>query len=222
MPMPNSIFRHVVLVRHGESELNAANRAGQAILCGQYDTPLTERGREQARQVGRMLAVRDDLALDRAVSSTLSRARETLELLLAEFPRALERLPASPTINERSLGEFEGLSEEEVYARHPEFRDDPRWNRFRDDWEQKAPGGESLGDVSRRAWRQIEQWLGDATGDLLVVSHSMTIRCVVGVACGVEPRRWCDLRVSNSQPVVLRCEVGQRDWRGRMELLDAP
>ena len=57
------------LVRHGESEANVARR-----FAGRTDSPMTERGREQAKAVAEALA---KIHFDRIVSSPLSRCRDT-------------------------------------------------------------------------------------------------------------------------------------------------
>src|SRR2546428_13930841 len=61
------------LVRHGESEANAARR-----FAGQSDSPLTDRGRQQAEAVAEELA---NEKFDRIVSSDLSRTREKTDAL---------------------------------------------------------------------------------------------------------------------------------------------
>src|SRR5262245_46301843 len=102
--------RHLVLVRHGESELNAANRSAR-IYCGQIDTPLNDAGRNQAVSAARQLAVLEYLRLARAISSPLARARETLQLMLGEWNDSVELLADSPDLMERSHGTFEGREE---------------------------------------------------------------------------------------------------------------
>ena len=77
-------MKKVVLVRHGQSELNAVWKE-KAIFCGQIDTPLTNEGREQACGVGRLLADSTQFSFSHAVSSTLNRAVDTLDLILQEF-----------------------------------------------------------------------------------------------------------------------------------------
>lgn len=215
----------LILVRHGESEFNALHRDGGALFCGQFETPLTELGRQQARRTGRTLAARTDLAVRRAVSSALGRARETLDLLLLDLPPAVERLAPDPALNERSLGLFEGRSEADVFARHPEYRDDPILARFRADMVQKAPGGENLTEVANRAWSRIARLLAElppGSGDLLVVSHAMTIRCVVGRACRIDSADWPALRVSNAAPFLLAPDPTLPDrWRPESPLVFA-
>src|SRR5262245_49749927 len=122
-------MRHLVFVRHGESELNAANNLAR-IYCGQIETPLTDRGRQQAVEAGRRLAQLSYLQPARAVSSPLRRAEETLQLLLGSLSPSIERLPAAPALMERSHGLFEGRREDEVFVEYPHYRDDPNYSCF--------------------------------------------------------------------------------------------
>lgn len=71
MPSPSS--RTWYLVRHGETEWNAASR-----MQGQLDSPLTSLGRQHARTSGRLLA---RLGVDTVFASPLGRVRETLAIL---------------------------------------------------------------------------------------------------------------------------------------------
>ncbi len=77
---------HLILLRHGESEINVRNRSGR-LFCGQTDTPLTDLGRRQAVEAGRLLAARGDLTIRYAISSALQRARETMALVLVNCRR---------------------------------------------------------------------------------------------------------------------------------------
>jgi probable phosphoglycerate mutase len=204
---------HLIFVRHGESELNVANRHGR-VFCGQTDTPLTDFGRRQASEVGDMLAARNDLRIERAVSSALSRCRDTLGLILRRLPYGVERLPDSSALNERSLGDFEGQSAEEIYREFPQYRDDPRFNRFQYNFTQKAPGGENLREVTARAWRAVREFEAACSGDILIVSHYTTIRCIVGKALGLPEQAILELRVPNAVPVILECGETYRLLQG--------
>jgi broad specificity phosphatase PhoE len=76
---------NICLVRHGESTLNQ-----QQIITGSLDAPLTPRGEEQAREIGRRLLeeTRKEQPLgplwDDVYCSTLKRARETFNLMQNE------------------------------------------------------------------------------------------------------------------------------------------
>jgi probable phosphoglycerate mutase len=209
--MRNSI-RHVVLVRHGESELNAINRT-RRVYCGQIETPLTERGREQARMAAARLAELDYLRLRWAISSPLARAIETLEIMLSRLERGMALLPPTPGLLERSHGLFEGRSEEDALAEHPHYRDDPSFCQFMNHFEQCAPGGENLATVTARAWPVIQKLLVSQEGDVLVVSHYNTIRCIIGRALDLPAEAVLQMSIPNARPLVLR-------WQDRCELIE--
>jgi 2,3-bisphosphoglycerate-dependent phosphoglycerate mutase len=207
-------MQHLVLVRHGESELNAINRE-RRVYCGQFETPLTARGREQARLAARRLQELHYLQLRRAISSTLQRAIETLQLIRQHLPVEVELLPPSPGLVERSHGLFEGKSEDEVFLEHPAYRDDPELSCFMDHFHRHAPGGECLAAVSDRVWPVVQQLLESASGDIVIVSHYNPIRCIVGRALNMSADEILRLRVPNAIPIVLRCSE-------KYELLEWP
>ncbi|MCY2990324.1 MAG: histidine phosphatase family protein [Planctomycetota bacterium] len=77
------------------------------------------------------MSARGKLRIQAAISSTLSRCRETLDLILRELPYSVERLADSSALNERSLGDFDGRRAEDVYTEFPQYRDDPNFNHTR-------------------------------------------------------------------------------------------
>ena len=205
-------MKHLVLLRHGESEINAINRR-QRVYCGQFETPLTERGREQAREAGKLLAARKELAFQAVVCSCHERSQETASLVLAQLPYDVPILAPLPALNERSLGGFEGRAETELIAEFPQYWHDPSFNQFHNHLVQHAPGGENLLHVCDRAWPAMLRLLREVPGDLLVVSHFNTIRCIVARALALPDEAILDLRIQNAQPIVFR--------RGQsLELLD--
>ena len=195
-------MKHLVLVRHGESQLNVVNKQTR-VFCGQIETHLTDYGRQQAVSAGKQLGELQYLRLRRAITSPLQRAHQTLTLILAQLENKIEQLPHSRDLLERSHGVFEGRSEEEVFREYPHYRDDPNYSLFMNHFEQCAPGGESLATVSERAWPTVSRLMEDE-GDLLIVSHYNTIRCVVGRALGLSSDDVLQLRIPNAVPIVLR------------------
>lgn len=207
-------MRHLIFVRHGESELNAISRQTRTY-CGQVETPLTERGRQQACEAGQKLAGKKHLKPVHAVSSPLKRAQETLALLLGRISHSVEVLPPAVGLMERSHGLFEGLTEEAVFRDHPHYRDHPDFCQFMNHFEQCAPGGESLTVVTARAWQAVEELTSVTTGDLIIVSHFNPIRCVLGRALGLTPEQTLRLHIPNAEPIVL-------GWNGQFTLVEAP
>jgi 2,3-bisphosphoglycerate-dependent phosphoglycerate mutase len=92
----------LLLVRHGETDWNAAGR-----LQGHTDRPLSDYGREQARRLAEELAGEK---FDAIYASDLARARETAEIVGAQLnlPVVLE-----PDLREKNWGTWEGLTSTE-------------------------------------------------------------------------------------------------------------
>ncbi|MFA6039433.1 MAG: histidine phosphatase family protein [Candidatus Peribacteraceae bacterium] len=208
--MPYRIFS-----RHGESECNVANTT-RRVFTGQFDTPLTPHGEEEARELGRVLAARDDIRLSLAVSSQLIRARETARLALEQLPHPV-RLACIPALNERSLGIFQGRPAEEVYAEFPQYRDDPAFNKFPQDFVQKAPGGENLTDVTNRAWPVIEE-LEQTEGNILIVSHMIVFRCILARMFDLTEDAMNNLQIPHAQPIIVELRKGEYRLREGLEM----
>jgi probable phosphoglycerate mutase len=151
----------VLLLRHGESTWNTEGR-----VQGWAPTPLTERGVEQARAAGRLLAAEFDV--DRVVASDLLRTKETTAHALDAGGFDLD-----PTFDrawrERSMGDLQGLTVEEAYGGHPEYS---LLHSGIHGARATPPGGESFLDMRERVlagWEAlVERHDGGTT---LVVSH---------------------------------------------------
>ncbi len=95
----------LLLVRHGETDWNAAGR-----LQGHTDRPLSDYGREQARRLADELASEE---LDAIYASDLARARETAEIVGSrlDLPVVLD-----PDLREKDWGTWEGLTSTERFG----------------------------------------------------------------------------------------------------------
>jgi len=207
-------MRHLVLVRHGESALNALSRVTRTY-CGQIETPLNDLGRQQAVSAGKKLAEFDYVKPAAAVSSPLTRAVETLDLLLSQLSSTVPVLPPIAGLMERSHGQFEGLAEELVFRDYPHYRDDPGYCHFMNHFEQCAPGGETLTVVSNRAWAAVRGVLDSTAGDVILVSHFNPIRCILGRALELTQAETLKLHIPNAIPIVL-------GFNGSFRLIDSP
>lgn len=97
------------MLRHGQSEWNAAGR-----WQGQADIDLTDLGHEQARRATERLGMFDAVA-----SSDLRRARTTARIIAEGLGIGL--LDPDPRFRETNVGEWEGLTHEEIEAGWPGF-----------------------------------------------------------------------------------------------------
>jgi broad specificity phosphatase PhoE len=188
----------LIFVRHGETPWNVTLQ-----YQGQANVPLNERGREQARRAAGRLSRFEVAAL---YSSDLARAWETAEIIggvLGQAPRPM------PEIREIDVGQWEGLTPEELYRRFPdhmaEFKRDPaRTVRL---------GGESYAQLQARALVALQRIQeGHRQGETIVaVSHGGTIRAllchVIGLDLALFGRMWLD----NGSLTEFR--LGRSGWR---------
>ena len=111
----------VVLLRHGESTWNDANR-----FTGWHDVPLSERGEAQAKQVADMLR-EEGLCFDAVYVSTLKRTIKTAWIILEQLDDFTVPVIASWRLNERNYGALTGLDKAETR----EFLGDERFEKLR-------------------------------------------------------------------------------------------
>lgn len=155
-------------VRHGQSEGNAAR-----VFTGQTDSPLTERGRQQAAAVAEELA---KVRFDRIVSSDLSRTRDTAEVIAKPHGLPVEVVPA---LREIDVGERTGKDFDETAAL-------PGWN---DDGFVAWPGGETLDQVLARTLGAIDRLTRESPGKtILVVGHGGVNRILLSHFLGILPK----------------------------------
>ena len=154
----------VFLIRHGQSEGNAEGRFG-----GHTATPLSARGRRQARVTARTLAKERFTAI---YSSDLLRAIETAEALAR-----LTHLKVQPTaaFRERSVGVMEGMTFEEAAEAHPE----QYAALLRRDFDHVMRGGESYRQLLDRASQKLDEAIANNQGGRIAVfTHTGTI-CIL-------------------------------------------
>ena len=147
----------ILLVRHGETALNAAR------IVQHPHTPLNERGLGQARCVAERLA---DYAVTAIVSSDYRRAHMTAQAISGATGVPIE---VQKSLRERNFGEARGVAHADLpvdlYA--PDYH---------------PAGGESWPMFHRRvalAWDEIKERAADNDGDLVVVSHALVCRSLV-------------------------------------------
>lgn len=150
----------LILVRHGQTELNASGR-----LQGRIDVALTEQGRRQAA------ALAAALPAESVVCSPLARARQTAEAF---------GVPV--TVDERWIemdyGSYDGAPLSAVPS--------DEWARWRSDPTYRPPGGESVADVGMRVRAALAELVEEArTRDVVVVSHVSPVKAAVAWALGV-------------------------------------
>ena len=104
----------LVLLRHGESAWNRENR-----FTGWTDVDLTDKGRAEAREAGRLMSA-EKFEFDLAYTSVLKRAIRTLWIALDEMDLMWIPVYRSWRLNERHYGALQGLNKAETAAQHGE------------------------------------------------------------------------------------------------------
>jgi len=162
--------KHLVLLRHGESQWNLENR-----FTGWVDVPLTPKGEEEARGAGKKLQV---FKFDQAFTSVLSRAINTLDIVLGVLEQKTIPITKHEALNERMYGDLQGLNKADTVEKFGE-QQVKIWRRS---FDIPPPGGESLKDTAERVIPYYEQeiWPELAKGkQVLVVAHGNSLRALV-------------------------------------------
>ena len=177
----------LLLIRHGESIGNTEGR-----LQGQFDSPLSDRGREQARALaGRLL--REGHAIAAIYASDLSRAAETAEILAAGLavPVVLDA-----RLREYHIGLLTGVVWREVEFLYPEL-----WHQIHqaDAWV-PVPGEEGNEAFHARlaaalAGIQARHEEGDTVA---VLAHGGSLGMLLAQLLGMDPRRPLPFRFGNA------------------------
>jgi len=157
----------VLVLRHGQSEWNAARR-----WQGQADIALTDLGLEQARRAA------DKLGSFAAVaSSDLERARMTAEIIAGSL--GMSTLPPDPRFRETHVGEWQGLTADEIETNWPGYLDSHR----------RPPGFEDDASIIARVGKALTELAVAFPGEeVLCIAHAGVLR-VMRRHLGVPDRR---------------------------------
>lgn len=188
----------LILVRHGETPWNVTMQ-----YQGHANVPLNERGLEQARRAAARLRPYGATAL---YSSDIVRAWQTAEQIGAILGLAPTPMPE---LREIDVGQWEGLTPEELYRRFPdhmaEYRRDPaRTVRL---------GGESYAQLQERALVALNRiYERHRTGETIIaVSHGGTIRALLCHVIGLDLINFGKMWLDNGSFTEL--SYGRHGWR---------
>lgn len=167
----------VILTRHGETLWNIEGR-----VQGFLDSPLTEKGIRQARQLGKRL---QNEGITKIYSSDLSRAKATADIIRDEL--GLPEIYVNEALRELHFGEWEGKVWWDLRQKHPELFS--VWDTG--PHQVQIPGGESMEEASERAWNFIQELRKKHTNEAVcLVTHGMTLQLVVKRALGIPLGQW--------------------------------
>jgi 2,3-bisphosphoglycerate-dependent phosphoglycerate mutase len=160
----------LVLLRHGESQWNLENR-----FTGWVDVPLSPAGEEEARRAGEKLT---GFRFDRAFTSVLKRAIDTLRIVLEVIHQTDIPIEKDQALNERRYGDLQGLNKAETIKKYGAHQV-KLWRRS---YDVRPPGGESLKDTAERVLPYYETRIRPhllAGRTVLVSAHGNSLRALV-------------------------------------------
>jgi 2,3-bisphosphoglycerate-dependent phosphoglycerate mutase len=183
----------LVLLRHGESQWNLENR-----FTGWVDVPLSPRGVEEAKNAGEKLK---GFTFDRAFTSVLSRANETLRLVLEAIAQTAIPIEKDKALNERMYGELQGLNKAETAKKYG----DDQVKIWRRSYDVKPPGGESLKDTAERVLPYYETKIKPCVlkGEtILIAAHGNSLRALVMQLEHLSKEQVLELNIPTGAPLL--------------------
>ncbi len=174
----------LLLARHGETDANVAG-----TWQGATDHPLNARGQAQARALAHYLAEHHgDITV--IYTSPLRRARQTAEIVAQALNNI--RVLEEPDLAEYNLGEWEGLTYEEL-------RYEKRlWERMGQDPHWAPPGGESAYAFATRVVGALQRIVARHPGEkVLIVGHGGAIATALALLLEGDGTRWRAYQMAN-------------------------
>jgi 2,3-bisphosphoglycerate-dependent phosphoglycerate mutase len=221
----------VVLLRHGESTWNQENR-----FTGWTDVDLSEKGRAEAAEAGRLLKD-GGYVFDLAFTSVLKRAIRTLWITLDALDAMWIPVTKDWRLNERHYGALQGLNKAETAAKHgdaqvkiwrrsydipppPLSSDDERYSgrdpRYRKIRRDEIPLTESLKDTVARFLPYWHETIAPAIKSgqrVLITAHGNSLRALVKYLDNVPDDQIVELNIPTGIPLVYELDENLRPLR---------
>lgn len=183
----------LVLLRHGESQWNLENR-----FTGWVDVPLSPRGVQEAKNAADKLR---GFTFNRAFTSVLVRATETLRLVLESIGQSTIPIEKDKALNERMYGELQGLNKAETAKKYGEAQV-KIWRRS---FDVRPPGGESLKDTADRVLPYYESKIRPyiLKGEtILIAAHGNSLRALVMQLEQLSKEQVLELNIPTGAPLL--------------------
>lgn len=186
----------LILIRHGESQWNE-----KGLWTGLTDIGLSEKGKEEARQTGKLL---QGVKIDQIYVSALSRAQETMKLV-CDSAGIQAKAIISDKINERDYGIYTGKNKWEI----KDILGEEKFLQLRRSWDYPIEGGESLKQVYDRAVPYYENEILPklkAGENILIVAHGNSLRALAKYIEGIADEDIANLEIKTGEALVY--EIG--------------
>lgn len=176
---------HFYFARHGETVWNVENR-----ICGVTDSPLTEKGRQQADELGREI-LRQQLRINEILYSPLSRAADT-----ALYVSKITGIPArrEPRLIEQNFGKWESTA-----------RNGEGFQKDKANFATSYGGGESMLRLCQRIYNLIDEIKQEPDKVYLLVAHNGISRAVQSYFFDMSNEEFAAFGIKN-------CEIRRYDF----------
>lgn len=214
-------MKQLILIRHGQSLWNAENK-----FTGWVDSSLSERGIQEAMKAGKLIK-EFDVNIQIAFTSFLSRAIDTLNLLLNELNKSNLTVNKTWRLNERHYGSLTGQNKEEIKKEVGESL----FLKYRRSWDtapppikkndknvslygslnknipkEKIPSTESLKDTYNRVMKyyngKIIDYLSSGSATL-IVAHGNSLRALCKFLFKISDEKINTLEIPTGNPMVI-------------------
>lgn len=175
----------IYLIRHGRTDWNDTNK-----IQGKSDIPLNPTGILQAEKLASELK-NEKYDISHVYTSHLQRARKTAEIISSELNIPCDILNGVEEIN---LGDWEGLSWDEVMLHYPEAYKIWRKNRRYT----KSVNGESYDDMLQRVLSALLYLSKTSNKNIAVVTHSAVIMALMCYINNAPFEKMTDYKVKNT------------------------
>ena len=178
----------IYYTRHGQTTWNVENK-----ICGAKDAPLTDKGHEQARELGRSLDLQlknGEIHIDEILYSPLIRAKDTA-LHIAE----LTGLPAreEPRLKEQNFGKYEGTP-----------RNGTEFAKAKESFVYDFEGGETMLSLCQRIYNLLDE-IKRSDKTYLLVAHNGISRVIQSYFFNMTNEEYAAFGIRN-------CEVRRYDF----------
>ena len=214
-------MKRLILIRHGQSLWNAENK-----FTGWVNSPLSERGIQEAIKAGKLIK-EFNIDIEVAFTSFLSRAIDTLNLLLKELNKSNLIVNKSWYLNERHYGSLTGLNKEETKQKIGESL----FLKYRRSWDiapppmeknnknislfgslnktipvDKVPNTESLKDTHNRVIKYYNETISNIfkkNNTVIIVAHGNSLRALCKYLFKISDEEINSLEIPTGNPMMI-------------------
>ena len=208
-------MNNLILVRHGQSKFNLERR-----FTGFYDVDLTTKGESEAKYAGELIK-KLNIQFDEYFTSELTRASNSLNIILKVLNVSNEKINKTWELNERHYGGLTGLNKDETIKKYgiekvkiwrrsfntapPKMESDhPLKNKIKSEIL-----GESLKDTFQRVvpyFNKIIKPLILSNKNILIVFHGNSCRALLMEILNISEKKIIDLEIPTGNPLLIKFE----------------